>query len=138
MHPRELNAAVTAVAFESGLPLFPDLDPTRGGSMLGVTVIPSEAAEDNLYLINANDVVVCDEGLTLRLSESAPVEMVDASSQDSATPTGATGSIVSAFQVDAVALLGIRSFGFRLIRPTGCAVITNIGWAETTTTTGGA
>ena len=133
MHPILLNVAATAVAVESGLPLFPDLDPVRGGSMLGITVIPSEAAGDDLYLINANDVCVSDEGLTLRLSDNAPIEMADSSSQDSAAPTGTTGSIVSAFQVDAVALLGLRSFGFRLIRPTGCAVITNVIWSGTTT-----
>jgi hypothetical protein len=135
MHPSKMNIVATAVADGSNLPIFPDADPARGGSVLGIRVIPSEAAGDNLYLLDANSLVTCDDGLSLRTSDSASVEMADVTDQDAITPTGST-NIISCFQANALALLGIKSFCFQLMRPSGCAVIENVDWDEVTTSTG--
>jgi len=137
LHPTYINLLATSLGDNSGLLLFPDASPGPGGSVLGIPVIASTAAGDNLYMLDANCFCVADEGLTLRTSENAPLEMADSTAQDVGEATGMT-NIVSAFQVDAIAVLGLRSFGFRLLRSTGCAVVTDLGWSATTTTTSGA
>ena len=66
----------------------------------------SKAAGNKLVLIDAANLVVTDEGLEVKQSEQAAIEMLDNPTNNSATPTGT--NVVSMFQANATALRLIR------------------------------
>jgi len=108
--------------------LFPDATPT-GGTICGVPVLVTAGAPiDTLTLLDASSLSTGSEDVKIELSDRAPVMMQgeDVSSDEGAPP------IISTFQADAVALLGIRSFAAKLVRPTGAAVLSGVSaaWAQ--------
>jgi len=113
--------------------LFPRATPT-GGDILGVPLLVTAGAPaGTLTLIDATALCTGSEDMTIKLSDSAMVEMDSAPAGETTTPSGASGALVSVFQADAVALLGIRSFAAKLVRTSGAAVLTgctdSTGWA---------
>lgn len=112
--------------------LFPRATPT-GGEVLGVPLLVSAGAPtDTLTLLDASAVCTGAEDLQIKMSDSAMVEMDDSPAGETLTPTGATGALISVFQADCVALLGIRSFAAKLVRTSGCGYLTSVtassGW----------
>lgn len=106
--------------------IFPDATPT-GGNLLGVPLLVTAGAPaDTLTLLDASAIATGSEDMLVKLSDAAMVEMDSAPAGESTTPTGATGALVSVFQADCVALLGIRSFAAKLVRTSGAAVLTGV------------
>jgi hypothetical protein len=82
---------------------FPTMSPT-GGTVYGMPVIASDYVPAALVvLINTEDVFLADEGeVAIDTSQEASLEMSDAPTHDSGTPTGV--SLVSMFQTNSVAV----------------------------------
>lgn len=100
---------------------FPDMSPV-GGMAAGVEVVAS-AGSPGMVLVDSSAIMTGADEFQLRFSESATVEMDDEPSMDSGTPAGPTGAVVSCFQADATAVIGERSFGALVVRPSGVAVL---------------
>ena len=71
---------------------FPNVSATSGGSIIGVPVVISPAAESKLVLLDAAALGVSDNGVEIEASQHATVEM------DSAPVGGASNVVRSAFQ----------------------------------------
>lgn len=108
--------------------LFPDLGP-QGGEILRVQALVSAGAGDSIFLIDAGSILTGDEQIEIRRSTSASIELDDSPTAASTTPAAATANVVSLFQADAIALLGIRHFAALALRTSGVAVL---DLAETT------
>ncbi len=83
----------------------------RGGTLAGIPLFTSEACPfdsngGDLVLLDPDRVAYLDQGLTVRRSMNATVEVTDPPSGESSGPTGAT-SLVSLFQTDCVGLLTV-------------------------------
>ena len=79
--------------------------------MGGVPLFTSEACAFNsaggdLILLDPDRIAYLDQGLTVRRSMNATVEVTDPPTGESTSPTGAT-SLVSLFQTDCVGLLTV-------------------------------
>jgi len=99
--------SLTQARSTDGAPLYPDLALGAGSTILGIPVILSAAAADNLILVDADGVVTVDAGLELGSTGASALEMSDSPTASSVTPTGST-SLVSMFQSNSVALRAIR------------------------------
>lgn len=100
---------------------FPDMSPV-GGTACGIETVVS-AGCPGMMLIDSRAIMTGADEFKLRFSESATIEMGDEPSMDSGTPAGPTGAVVSCFQADCTALIGERSFGALVARPSGVAVL---------------
>lgn len=100
---------------------FPDMSPT-GGTACGIETVVS-AGCPGMMLIDSSAIMTGSDAFELRFSESATIEMDDEPSMDSGTPAGPTGAVVSCFQADCTAVIGERSFGALVVRPSGVAVL---------------
>ena len=93
-----------ALALRSGgstEPIFAGLHVT-GGTIMGLPALASEAAGEQLVMVDASRVLVADEdGIDVRQSREASIEMSDAPTQNASTPTSA--ALVSMFQSDSTA-----------------------------------
>lgn len=101
----------------------------RGGSLAGLPAIVSTACSQDsdghvIALIDAASVCVVDEGLEIFRSTQATVEMDDAPSGDTVTPSAATTAMVSLFQTDSVGLIVSRAINWKLARPNAVVCIT--------------
>ena len=84
---------------EDGDAKFPGLNPVTGGTLLGVPVILSKGARNNLILLNAESIAIADYGTEFELSRHTALQM-------SNTPTEGTGgaSMISLWQANSTAL----------------------------------
>jgi HK97 family phage major capsid protein len=123
MYEAVLNFLRTLRAGPGGPLLFQDLSST-GGALLGDQVLVAAGQGDFLQRIDSRGFVVGAEDLTVRTSVEAMLEM-DSEPEDS----GSEGIIISAFQADATALIGIRSFAARVVRPSAVGVLTGLSVA---------
>ncbi|HCI6749365.1 TPA: phage major capsid protein [Klebsiella variicola subsp. variicola] len=106
---------------------YPDLT-MLGGSLAGLPVIVSKQAEGMLVLVNASDVYLADDGgVQIDASREASLEMVDASTMNSVTPTGGT-SMVSMFQTNSVAIRAERWINWQRRRDEGVVVINQVAY----------
>ncbi len=83
----------------------------RGGTLAGIPVFTTEACVfdsngGDLVLLDPDRVAYLDQGLSIRRSMNASVEVTDPPTGESSGPTGAT-SLVSLFQTDCVGLLTV-------------------------------
>ncbi len=107
---------------------FPTLS-MKGGSLRGFPVIVSEnltavgsPATQTIIAVKAGDVYLADDGVcTVEASDQASIEMVDTSSANAGTGTGA--SLVSLWQTGAVGLLALREVTWKLRRTTAVQYI---------------
>jgi hypothetical protein len=90
---------------DDGTPRFPDVGP-KGGTIAGVPVLTSPAAAEKLILIDADQLVVSDEGAEFEISRNAAVQMDDAPTGNAVT--GAGVQMVSAFQTNFVFVKIVR------------------------------
>src|SRR4026208_1472498 len=110
---------------------FPDVN-VLGGTFEGFPVITSQYAttagspDGNLViLVNAKEIFLADDGgVTIDLSREAPLEM----SSDAANESG---SVVSMFQTNQVALRAERYVNWARARLTAVAWLQNVSWSAT-------
>ncbi|VGQ11762.1 hypothetical protein SB5439_04992 [Klebsiella variicola] len=103
---------------------YPDLT-MLGGSLAGLPVIVSNAAEGNLVLVNASDIYLADDGgVAIDASREASLEIADPLVGDALTPKGA--SLVSMFQTNSIAVRAERWINWAKRRPEAVATITGV------------
>ncbi len=111
-----------------GMTYFPNIT-AKGGNLRGIPVITSEylqgvgsPALNSIVAVKAGEVYIADDGVvTVDASDQASLEMVDSSSQNAVTGTGA--SLVSLWQTGAVGLLANREVTWKLRRSTAVQYI---------------
>jgi len=105
---------------------FPGITMT-GGVFQGLPVIVSDHVGSIVVLAKTSEIFIGEDGgLTVDLSRDATLEMSDAPTQDALTGTGT--SLVSMFQVGAVALRAERVVNWRRARASSVAFLTNVNW----------
>jgi len=113
-----------------GQPEFASMSMT-GGSLNGMPVIASDyitKAMNIVALVNASDIFVADDGeIAIDASREASLEMSDAPSHNSGTPTGST-SLVSMFQTNTVAIRAERIINWMRGRTQSVAYLTSADW----------
>lgn len=113
---------------DGDLLLFPDMT-VLGGQIAGIPVAVSAGqVSDELTLVDAGGLVTAAGKLEISTSENAMIEMSDAPTGDTRTPTGATTKYISAFQCEAVAIKSVLDFALTELRSTAVACIHNIAW----------
>jgi hypothetical protein len=96
-----------------------------GGELLGVPIVVSDGqGSGKITLVDASALVISSAPIELRTSEHASIEMNDAPSHNSSTPTAA--SLVSMWQTNNRCLLCERQFAVKVIRPSATATLTNV------------
>ena len=106
---------------------FPTMGPT-GGTVYGMPVIASDYVPAALVvLINTEDIFLGDEGeVAIDTSQEASLEMSDAPTHDSSTPTAV--SLVSMFQTNSVAVRAERIINWMRGRTQSVAYLTSADW----------
>lgn len=105
---------------------FPDLN-MNGGTVEGIPVItseyvPADSSGSLIIMVNAQDIWLGDNGdFTVDMSNEASIEMSDAPTQNSTTPTAA--SMVSMFQTNSVAFRAERTINWAKRRNSAVAYI---------------
>ncbi|GEM_PF-7064751 len=103
--------------------LFPQMSAT-GGFLLGVQALVSVAAQDSLLLLDASAIVMADDNVKISLATQAPLNMIgEPESSDE------EAKMISLFQADLTGVLCTRAFSARLLRPSGCAILSGIAAA---------
>jgi HK97 family phage major capsid protein/HK97 family phage prohead protease len=110
----------------------------NGGLLWGLPVITSEHVGYTLdspsegrtvHLINANDIWVADEGVEVKMSTEASLEMSDGPASEATTPTAA--QMVSMFQTNSVAFLVERRINWARRRSDSVVNLTSVEWGQT-------
>jgi HK97 family phage prohead protease len=106
---------------------FPTMGPT-GGTVYGMPVIASDYVPAALVvLINTEDIFLGDEGeIAIDTSQEASLEMSDAPTHDSSTPTAV--SLVSMFQTNSVAVRAERIINWMRGRTQSVSYLTSADW----------
>lgn len=115
-------------------PAFPGMT-MNGGTLDGIPVIVSEYTDNSagssgslLILANARDIWLADDGqVNIDASDQASLEMSDAPTSTSATPTGA--SLVSMWQTNSVAFRAERFINWAKRRTSAVAYIDGANYA---------
>ena len=98
-----------------------------GGVFFGLPVIVSEYVGSNVILVNASDIYEADEGgIAIDMSREASLEMSDAPTHNSTTPTAA--SLVSLWQTNSVGIRAERTINWARRRPASVAYLTGVQW----------
>jgi HK97 family phage major capsid protein len=122
--------AISLMQNALGQPEFPGIT-LNGGTFFGLPVITSMSANipgspdsgNMIILLNADDVMVADDGqMVISVSNQASIEMLDSSlQQDGSNGTGA--SLVSMFQTNSLAIKGVRWINWAKRRSTAVVYI---------------
>jgi HK97 family phage major capsid protein len=119
---------------------FPGIN-MNGGTLFGLPVIVSDyvptdydpddagaaVAGSVVALVNASDIYLADDGgVAVDMSREASLEMNDAPTGDSLTPTAA--SLVSMFQTNSVAFRAERTLNWAKRRPSAVAALASVNW----------
>jgi hypothetical protein len=134
-----IGSTATALALSMaqnalGQPAFPGTT-IRGGTLSGLSFIVSEYMTQlgdsgggaPLILVNASDVFLADDGqFTIDASREASLEMSDAPTGTSVTPTGT--SLVSMFQTNSIALKAERFVNWKKRREGAAQWIDNANY----------
>lgn len=106
-----------------------------GGTFAGLPVIVSEYVDtDQVYLVNASDIYLADEGgFAVDSSTEASLQMDDSPTQDSVTPTAST--LVSMFQTNSVAIRAERTINWAKRRASAVQVLDAVYWGGTAPST---
>lgn len=99
-----------------------------GGTFEGLPVIVSQYVPAGVVaLVNAQDIYLADEdGVQVAISGDASLEMDDAPSHDSDTPTAA--ELVSMFQTNSIAIRCERVISWARRRPVSVAYLSGVTW----------
>lgn len=129
--PETVAIALSLIANEVGAPAFPGIGP-NGGTLVGLPVftsqfVPSMSDGPVVALIKGSDIFLGDEGgIQVSMSDQASLEMSDAPTGTSKTPTAA--QVVSMFQTNSVAFLVERFLNWAKRRSSAVAWGA-VGWA---------
>jgi len=123
--PETANFLATFREGIGGNLVFPDMAP-RSGSLLGVQALVTGALTDTMLLLDAGGIVTGSSEMQIKLSQNCSVEMADNPAMNSQTPAAATGKVVSMFQTESSAVIGIRSFACKLMRASAVAVLSGL------------
>lgn len=104
-----------------------------GGRLQRLPVITSEYMPDGFVaVVNASDIYFADDGdITVDMSREASLEMDNAPSHDSTTPT--ESSLVSLWQTNSVGFRAERTLNWKLRRPEAVQVLRDVAWGGATT-----
>lgn len=111
---------------------FPGIN-MNGGTLFGLPAItseyvPADSSGANVVLVNASDIYQADEGgIEVSMSMEASLEMDDAATGDSDTPTAK--SLVSLWQTNSVGFLAERTINWKARRASAVAYLTGVLWA---------
>lgn len=104
--------------------LYPTLNMTTGGTVLGIPVIVSEAVSTNMIFLAANEILLADDGgITVDASNQASILMDDA---PNASPT--TTALVSLYQRNLVAIKSEQFITWAKARSTTTYYISNASY----------
>jgi HK97 family phage major capsid protein len=118
-------AALTMMVNPLGQPEFPTM--MNGARLYNMPVLVTDYVSNIVVLINASDVYLADDGeISVDASREASLEMSDAPTHDSITPTGA--SLVSAFQTNSVFIRAERAINWMRRRTASVAYLTSVDW----------
>lgn len=129
--PETVAIALSLIANEVGAPAFPGIGP-QGGTLVGLPVftsqyVPSMSDGPVVALIKGSDIFLGDEGgIQVSMSDQASLEMSDAPTGTSKTPTAA--QLVSLWQTNSVGFLVERFLNWAKRRSSAVAW-GNVGWA---------
>lgn len=122
MHPATALALSMMVNATTSLREFPGVDFVTGGTFEGLPVIISTnvpgsgVAGYDVILAVQNEILLAEGGLSIDASREASLEMSDAPTNNSTTPTATT--LVSLWQSGSVAIKAIRGITWARRRPT--------------------
>ena len=120
--------ALSRIRDPNGNYVYPNIG-MKGGSVSGVPVLVSDYVGDTVVLLAAGEIyLVNGAGVDIRMSDQASIEMSDAPTGNSKTPTGA--SLVSMFQTDSQAFLVTESIGWERRRDKGVAYVTGADYSK--------
>lgn len=117
-----------------GQPEFAGVD-RNGGMLAGFPIIASDyAPADTVVLANAPEIYLGDEGgFAVDMSREATLEMSDApTAYGGNPPADATGSLVSMFQNNMVAIRAERTINWMKRRPEAVVVLGGVNWGDPT------
>lgn len=125
--PATLAVSLSFLRNPLGQPEFTGISRT-GGSFESWPVIVSQYVPDGtVVLLNAGDIYLGDDGgVEIDVSREASLEMDNAPSHDSDTPTPST--LVSMWQTNSVAFRAGRTINWARRRDTGVALLTGADW----------
>jgi HK97 family phage major capsid protein/HK97 family phage prohead protease len=110
-----------------GQPSFPGMTNFSGGTFFMMPVIVSDHVGDIAVLANARDIFLAqDDGIQVDASDQVSLQMDDAPTNNSATPTGT--SLVSMWQTNSVAFRAEHAIGWRRGRLSAVAYLTGVSW----------
>ena len=122
----EANAlALASYRLPNGALLFPGITPT-GGSVYGITVVPSNAAGTRMVLVQGRYVLLADDGgVSIDVSREATIEM-------DSNPGGATPVYTSLFQHNLVGLRAERFINWKRVKNQAVAWISGAAYVPAT------
>jgi len=99
-----------------------------GGFLAGLPVIVSDyVPAGTVILVNASDIFLADDGAVgVDVSREASLEMNDAPTSDSTTPTGT--SLVSLWQTNSIGVRAERYINWEKRHPGSVAVLSDVAW----------
>lgn len=106
----------------------------QGGTFMGLPALVSDyVPAGTVILVNASDVYFADEGgFDLAMSREASLQMDNAPTHNSVTPTGAN-NLVSMFQTNSVAFRAERHLNWAKRRPGAVQMLTGVNWGAPAT-----
>jgi HK97 family phage major capsid protein len=120
--------ALSRIRDTNGNYVYPDIG-MNGGSVAKVPVMVSDYVGDTVVLMAANEIyLVNGPGLDVRVSQEASIEMADAPTGNSKTPTGT--SLVSMFQTDSTGFLVTESIGWERRRDAAVCYVTSADYSK--------
>lgn len=128
--PETVAIDLSLATNEVGAPAFPGITPT-GGTLAGLPVftseyVPTESAGPVVALIKGDEIFLGDEGgIQVSVSDQATLQMDNAPTQSSVTPTAVAG--VSMWATNSVAFLVERFVNWQK-RRSGAVVWANVNW----------
>lgn len=120
--------ALSRIRDANGNAVYPNIG-MKGGNVSGVPVLVSDYIGNTVVLMAAGEIYLVDgASLDVRTSNQASIEMSDAPTGNSKTPTGS--SLTSMFQTDSQAFLVIEGIGWERRRDAGVAYVTAADYSK--------
>lgn len=124
MAPDVALAASTLIG--AGGFVFPEMTP-MGGRILGIDAVVTDGLlAGSIALLDATGIAGDSELITVEASDQTTIQMSDAPTMNSVTPTGVTA--VSMYQTNSVALMATSWFGAWRFRDEAVAIMDGVTW----------
>lgn len=132
--PETLALAASVLVNSLGQPEFPGISPT-GGTLMGIPVFTTQYAANqsgsgNLVIaLKPSDILLADDGrVDVSVSTEASIEMSDAPTNRSDTPTAA--SLVSLWQTNSIGIKAERFVNWTKKRSTAVVYMDDVNWGS--------